>query len=247
LRIPVVRANSVMVCAAAVVGLGACAAGRLSSEPPPGVTLEGAWKLDHGISDDPQKIIDRVRAQLVRRTRNSAAPIDQNRGGRASGRRGTRGAQGDAGAEDRQTQDEGAGAQHGAAGPGGDPLRHSPLMHALLANISRGDFLTVRQTPAQIVLDYGTSVRRFTPGGHSVVSAEGGVADQTSGWKGKEYVVQIKPQMGPGVLERYGLSEDRKHLVVKLHFEGGESPKVDLTRIYDPTAEVAPRVLPTND
>ena len=54
-------ANSVMVCAAAVVGLGACAAGRLSSEPPPGVTLEGAWKLDHGTSDDPQKIIERVR------------------------------------------------------------------------------------------------------------------------------------------------------------------------------------------
>ena len=115
-------------------------------------------------------------------------------------------------------------------------------MHALLENMSRGDFLTVRQTPEQIVLDYGTSVRSFTPGGHSVVSAEGGVADQTSGWKGKEYVVQIKPQMGPRVLERYGLSEDRKHLVLKLHFEGGELPKVDLTRVHDFTDEVAPRV-----
>jgi len=242
-----VRANRVIVCAAAVVGLGGCAAGRLSSEPPPGVTLEGAWKLNHGSSDDPQKIIDRMRAQLIRRTRNSRGSIDENRRGRASGRRATRGAQGDAGAEDRQMEDEEASAQHEAAGPGGDPLRHSPLMHALLANISRGDFLTVRQTPEQIVLDYGTSVRSFTPGGHSVVSAEGGVADQTSGWTGKEYVVQIKPQMGPRVLERYGLSEDRKHLVVKLHFEGGESPKVDLTRVYDFTDEVAPRVLPTND
>jgi len=230
-----------------VVGLSGCAAGRLSAEPPPGVTLEGAWKLNHGTSDDPQKIIERLRAQLIRRTRDSIGAIEQGGGGRTSGRRGTRGAQGDPGAQDRQTEDEGAGAQHGAAGPGGDPLRRSPLMHALLENMSRGDFLTVRQTPEQIVLDYGTSVRSFTPGGHSVVSAEGGVADQTSGWKGKEYVVHIEPQMGPGVLERYGLSEDRKHLVVKLHFEGGESPKVDLTRVYDPTDEVAPRVLPTND
>jgi hypothetical protein len=120
-------------------------------------------------------------------------------------------------------------------------------MHVLMANISRGDFLTVRQTLEQIVLDYGSSVRAFTPGGHSVVSAESGVADQTSGWKGKVYLIEIRPQLGPEVIEQYGLSQDGKHLVVKLHLGGGELPRVDLTRVYDPTTEVAPRALPTND
>src|SRR5882672_6668130 len=134
---------------------------------------------------------------------------------------------------------------HGAARP--DPLLRSPMAQVLRTSIARGDFLTVRQGPGEFALDYGTSQRSFTPGAHSVVSAQSGVADQTSGWKGREYVISVRAQLGPDVTERYGLSADGKHLVAKLHIATEELSAVDLTRVYDPSNETAPRQLPTND
>jgi len=129
----------------------------------------------------------------------------------------------------------------------GDPLRRSPMAHIIEAAAARGDFLTIRQSPTEFVLDYGATRRNFTPGAHSVVSAEGGVGDQTSGWKGREYVIEIRGQAGPDVTESYGLSDDGKHLVQKLHIGSGELPAVALTRVYNPTNETAPRQLPDND
>jgi hypothetical protein len=121
------------------------------------------------------------------------------------------------------------------------------MAHVLLTSIARGDLLTVRQGPGEFAVDYGTWQRSFTPGARSVVSAEGGVADQTSGWKGREYVIQVRAQLGPDVTERYGLSADGKHLVAKLHIATEELSAVDLTRVYDPTNETAPQQRPTND
>jgi hypothetical protein len=121
------------------------------------------------------------------------------------------------------------------------------MMHALTAFLSRSDFLTVRQGPDQIMFDYGVTVRKYTPGGHSVVSSETGVADQNSGWKSKEYVIDIKPQLGPKVTEEYGLSPDGRQLVVKLYIASFDLPKVNLTRVYDPTGQVVPNARPSNE
>jgi hypothetical protein len=128
-----------------------------------------------------------------------------------------------------------------------DPLLHSQMMHVLAAALARGDFLTVRSSAGEVVFDYGTSVRSFTPGQHSVVSAEGGVGDQVSGWSGRDYVITVRAQLGPDVAERYALSADGKHLIEKLHIGPAELPAIDLTRVYDPTSETAPRHLPNND
>ena len=135
-------------------------------------------------------------------------------------------------------------------GPGGhppDPLRYSPMAHIIEASAARGDLLTIRQRPGEFVLDYGTSTRSFTPGAHSVVSAEGGVGDQKSGWQGSAYVIQIKPQNGPSVTEQYALSADGKHLVATLHIAAAELHAITMTRIYSSTAEIAPHQLPTTD
>jgi hypothetical protein len=129
----------------------------------------------------------------------------------------------------------------------GDPLRRSPMAHIIEAAVARGDFLTIRQSSSEFVLDYGATRRSFTPGLHSVVSAEGGVGDQTSGWKGREYVIDIREQAGPEVTESYGLSEDGRHLVQKLHIGEAELPAVTFTRVYNPTNETAPHQVPTND
>ncbi len=236
---PMVRAWGLLVCAAAGATLGGCVGMGLSPEPPAGVSLAGAWKLDHAASDDPQKVLDRMRAQALkimsRRQQTVSAPRPGPRGTMSGPQR------------SEPTADEELAPPPGPGSHRPDPLLRSPMAHIIMRSVARGDFLTVRQTPGALVLDYGTSQRSFTPGGRSVVSAEGGVADQTSGWKGREYVIQIKAQLGPDVTERYGLAADGRQLVEKLHIGAGELPGVNLTRVYIPATESAPRPPPSND
>jgi len=239
----VVRAGRLPAYAAAALALAGCAGAGLSPEPKAGVSLAGAWKLDHAASDDPQKVLDQMRAEalkIIRRQQQlqQAGPPPQ--------RPGMRGGQG--GSQPEPTPDEDPLLTQ--TGPGGhpiDPLQRSPMAHLIVATVERGDFLTIRQSAGEVVFDYGTSQRSFTPGARSVVSAEGGVGDQTSGWKGAEYVIEIKAQLGPVVTDRYGLSADRRQLVEQLHIGAGELPAVNLKRVYNPTSEIAPRKLPTND
>jgi hypothetical protein len=233
-----VRATLVLLCAAATL-LPGCAGPRLGEDAPPGVNLAGAWKLDHHASDDPQKILDHMRAEALKILGRPPQPVlaTPARPGRP----------GQATAQNTDTAADAVLAPPATLGPHFDPLRHSPMAHIIMNSTARGDFLTVRQGPGQFVLDYGTSRRTFTPGQHSVVSTEGGVGDQTSGWKGREYVIEMKGQQGPAVTEEYGLSSDGKLLVAKLHISSAELPAVSLTRVYSPADENAPHQLPTSD
>jgi hypothetical protein len=232
-----VRATLVLLCAAAL--FPGCAGSRLAEEAPAGVNLAGAWKLDHHASDDPQKILDHMRDQALKIMGRPPQPVLATPS--RSGRSGQTGTQNGDTAGDAMLQPP------AVLGPHVDPLKYSPMAHIIMNSSARGDFLTVRQGPGEFVLDYGGSRRTFTPGQHSVVSAEGGVGEQTSGWKGREYVIEVKGQQGPAVTEEYGLSSDGKHLVAKLHVSSAELPAVSLTRVYSPTDENAPHQLPTSD
>ncbi|HTD13371.1 MAG TPA: hypothetical protein VK676_15010 [Steroidobacteraceae bacterium] len=227
-----------VLCLLLVAPLAGCG-GRLAEAPAPGPSLAGAWKLNPTTSDDPQKVIERMRAQALQRMghHEQTAPPQQ-----AATHRGR--AHGAGSAADAQD-----GAQQDVVDPGHhlDPLRNSQMMHVLAAALARGDFLSVRTGAGEVVFDYGTTVRSFTPGQHSVVSAEGGVGDQVSGWSGRDYVISVKAQLGPDLAERYALSADGKHLIETLRIGPAELPVINLTRVYDPTSETAPRHLPTND
>ena len=235
---------SLLACAAAA--LAGCAGGP-KAEAPVGLSLAGIWKLNHASSDDPQQVIAKMRAQALRIiARAGTAPEEAPRGGPGgrAGAGGAGGAQQDA--NPALTPDEPpAGGGHGARRS--DPLQYSPMTHVLKAVLARGDFLTVRQSSEELVFDYGTTARSFTPGAHSVVSAEMGVADQISGWEGREYAIYIKPQLGPNIVDRYGLSADGQRLIEKLRIGPAELPAVALTRVYERTTGTAPRAPPTTD
>jgi hypothetical protein len=241
------KVHAALWAAGVTVTLAACADAP-KAENPAGVMLAGNWKLDHAASGDPQPVIAKMRAEaeriLKRQAAQAAAAADviPPRGG--AGRGGAGGTQ----APDVNPSlgaDEPAGGAHGAPRP--DPLQHSPMMHVLSQVIARGDYLTVRQTSGELTLDFGTVQRSYTPGGRSVVSAEVGVADQTSGWDGHEYVINIRAQWGPNVIERYALSADGTQLIDKVHIGPAELKAVDLTRVYRRTDEPAPRAVPTTD
>jgi len=244
-----VRVALLLGVAAAIAG---CAGGP-KAETPPGVQLAGTWKLNHALGDDPQQVIAKMRAQALKIVARQGAGGEEaqrtgpgRRGGPAGG-----GGAGDAGgARSADTNpafgdDSAAAGGHGAQRP--DVLRYSPMMHALTQVLARGDFLTVRQSSAELVFDYGGTVRSFTPGARSVVSAEMGVADQVSGWDGRDYVVNIKAQLGPNIVDRYGPSADGQRLIEKLSIGPAELPKVNLTRVYERTTETAPRAPHTAD
>ena len=231
---------SLIACAAAA--LAGCA-GSPKAEAPVGISLAGVWKLNHAASDDPQQVIAKMRAQAQKIIARAAA-----RAGMEDSSRGGPGGRGGAQPPDTNpalTPDEPSTGGRSARRP--DPLQYSPMMRALSAVLARGDFLTVRQSSEQLVFDYGTTVRSFTPGAHSVVSAEMGVADQVSGWEGREYAIYIKAQLGPNIQDRYGLSADGQRLTEKLRIGPAELPAVALTRVYERTTETAPRAPPTTD
>lgn len=229
--------------------LAACCAGclgpSLNTVEAPGPSLAGTWKLDSAASDDPQKIIDHMRAEAkakIARMREAPVVTQQRPGRPGSGPGGTGSTAGYNAPEVYDT-----GTPPPGNGPPPDPLRYSPMYHVLTNELARGEYLTVRESPGEFVLDYGNSVRSFTPGVHSVVSAEGGVGDQTSGWDKRAYVIDVKAQQGPNVVQRFALSDDGQHLIEKLRIGPAELSEVNLTRVYDHTTEQAPHKLPISD
>ena len=233
----ITRAAGLSVLCIAGATLGGCAT-SMAVEPPPGFSLAGAWKLDPAASDDPQKILDRMREEAYKIISRGPTP---SYGPPPGARRGN-------------TQDQVSQSNDQdyllAPGPGGqrpDPLQRSPMAHTIMTAVERGEFLTIRQGPGEFVLDYGSTRRSFTPGGHSVVSAEGGVGDQSSGWDGRSYTIVVKEQYGSTVTEQYSLSPDGGQLVEKLHISSAELSGVTLMRVYTPTHDSAPRVTPNTD
>jgi hypothetical protein len=220
-----------------LAGLAGCLSPG-ATEAPAGVNLDGPWKLDRSASDDPQKTLDKLRSYAARDAARRPTSAVQQTG---MGRRGR-------GAQPPTPTSPDADDLSGVSRPtAGDILTHSPAMHALQSFIQHGDYLTVRQGPEHFVLDYGSFGRSFTPGTHSVVSSEMGVADQVTGWKGKSYVIDVKPQVGAATTEEYALSDDKQHLIVKLHVGGSDLPGFDLKQVYARTNEVLPHSMPTND
>jgi len=231
----------------AAAALSGCLGSRLQPESQAGVHIAGIWKLNRSASDDPQKIITALRTEAekkIRRAMNAAPPptVYGGGGGQGQGQGRRRGSGGGSSEPEDMMPPQGLG-----PGFGGDPLRNSPTMHALRDVLNRGDYLTIRQSPDQVSFDYGNFSRSYTPGGRSVVSSETGVADQTSGWNAKQYVINIRPQLGPAMVEEYGLSPDGKQLIVRIQIGPFELQKVNLTRVYDTATGVVPNSGPSID
>ena len=221
----IARAAALLLSASAVAGLCAgCAGERVSADTPAGVVLAGSWRLDPAASDDPQKVFAVMREQATKIINRNAA-IQQAR--IAAG----------AAAPNDVPEDR---------GPHRDPLRHSQMAHVLQEVMTRGEYLIIHQSAEEIVFDYGTSRHSFTPGAHSVVSSENGVADQKSGWNGRSYVIVIKPQMGPEITDSYALAGDGKRIIEKLHIAAYELPQENLTRVYAAAGAAPARQLPSD-
>ena len=155
--------------------LTGCVGSRLTDTAPPGYSLSGTWKLNPARSTDAAQALQQLRTHAMRHSNDAdSAPVVARPGGpRQQGKRG-----------------EGDGLQNMF------PPEPYPIDLSLQQMLLRGgDWLQIEQRDNELVIGNGDTTHSFTPGGQSVVSVPGGVADQRSGWKGKEYVIEIRPQV----------------------------------------------------
>jgi hypothetical protein len=239
----VIRSTALALVALALAACGG-GAGRLKPETPAGVNLAGTWRLNRQASEDPQPMLEKIRQDEMKRMRrymrtaDDDPDLDPYENGTSGERRGPRGGA-ERGTSERSGDDaERVGGRRGR-------FRQLPYEQALGAALS-SDSLKIEQSPTRFAIIRGDDTRSFTPGGESVVSVADGVADQHSGWSGREYVIEVRPQVGPRVIERYGLSADGRQLVEKFTLTDEGWPKLEFTRVYDAGA-LTPRGLPTSN
>jgi hypothetical protein len=249
---PILGPSKIILTVMACLALSSCGSvSRFDPDPSKAVDLSGNWVLDRAASDDLKPVFDKLRPRPAGR-RGEGPPDDgtgddtgpggggQQGGGQSGGgppgggRRSRRGGGG-------QSQPELAYRNNN------DAYTHATVIRMLQADVARADNLTIRQSPERFSLDYGSTVRSFTPGSVSVVSASWGVADQSAGWKGKDFVIHVKPQTGVASMEKFSLSEDGKRLTEELNLGGGDFPSVKLKRVYDHTDSLPSRAVPMSD
>ena len=220
------------------LALAGCSLGRFDPAPAHGTDLTGSWVINHEASEDTSPILAKLRPRQP--PRPDPDPVVDDPTGSQGGQRGggQRGSRSGRGSPPVVQLDQGRAV---------DYYRRMPVVQMLNADIARSEHITIQQTPERLSLDYGVSIRNFTPGQVSVVSAEWGVAYQSSGWKGKDYVIRVKPQSGVYSEETFTLSPDGKRLTEHLRLGGGDYASVELHRVYDRTDRPLPRAAPNID
>ncbi len=231
---------------AVAAGLAGCTGlGRLSEDPPPGVSFAGNWQLDPHASTDSRQALKQIVPPPSRKRRPPSDEGDYpgGSGGDSGGSQGP-GGQGPGG--------QGPGGQGPGGGRGGarytqsgDNPNNIPIDISLQQSLlTGGDYLKIEQRANELVISNGETTRSFVPGELSVVSVPTGVADQSSGWKGKEYWIEIKPQVGPRATEKLRLSDKGDQLTETIDVASeGRVHKLHVVRVYTPTREV-PIIVP---
>ena len=236
-----IRASAVPVCATALIAaalLTGCAGEpRLSSQLPAGVRLAGDWKLDPAHSDDLGKAVEELHAQQAkaaardgRRHSNKGPAAMGGTGGRAAVRK-----------ADRARARRYWKAMSRESAPAGSP--RSSAVDELMSNVPQGDYLRIKVSSSAFTVISGDSTDEYTPGVESDISAVQGDAQQFTGWKGTDYVIDTRPQLGAEIIQTFSLTKDGTlSMTVRL---SGNRIHFTFTRIYDRTTGVTPLAPPT--
>jgi hypothetical protein len=217
-----VASGLVLACLAAALA-GCVGMRRLSEAPPPGFSLAGNWKLDPLQSTDSRKALRELVPPNRKSHRTSTSAAEAGEGSEA---------------EEQGPVRSGRSTGYGGAGFGPE-LNFPPDISLQQSLLAGGDYLRIEQRPNELVVANGETTRSFVPGEKSVISVPSGVADQKSGWKGKQYWIEIHPQVGPRVTEKLLLSDKGDQLIetIDVSSEGRVRP-LHVKRVYSPTREI---------
>ena len=240
--------------ASALALLAGCGAPRLEPDVPTGVNLAGAWRLNRQASADPNALISAIVEKEMKHMRRRPdddyedGEVDDTRssGGGGGGSPGTGGRRrGSTASSDARSAGGGVVPGLGLRPRGGMAAFIRQQYTGALGPLLAGESVVIEQSTDRFMVARGDFRRTYTPGGHSVVSVAEGVADQTSGWKGREYVIDVRPQVGAHLTERYGLTADGQ-LIEKIWLGADGLPKLEFTRVYEKGAPEA-RLVPLSN
>ena len=223
---------------ALAAALAGCMLASVHELPPPNYTIAGVWELNRALSTDEDKAL----AQLQPKPRGDRGP------GRGAGS-----GPGPAGGGDQPAPevindpttdlppvDTSRGGHGGEGwlgnGNGGrnDRNAYRPPLDFQNNALLGGQWLKIRQSDTEVTIANAATTRSFTPGERSVVSVTSGVADQVTGWKGRNFLIQLRPQIGPEVRETYALTPDGRQLLVKITVGSeGRNPALKVDRVYE--------------
>ena len=115
------------------------------------------------------------------------------------------------------------------------------------ALLSGGEYLEIKQHGRVLEVSNGETTETLVAGESSVVSVPEGAADRRSGWKGKQFWVELHPEFGPDATERFRLKQGGKRLVETIDIAGdGRVRRLVVRRVYRPTNSV-PTLLPEDN
>jgi hypothetical protein len=221
-----------------LAGLGGCMMAHVHELPPPNYSLEGVWELNPSLSSDPDKVL--------------AAVQPKPRTGPGSGKGAGQGPAPEV-INDPTTDLPPIDTTPGHEGQAvyryngvNDRYAYRPPLDFQNNALLGGQWLKIRQTETEVSIANAATNRSFTPGEHSVVSVTSGVADQVAGWSGRNFLIQVRPQIGPEVDETYTLSPDGKQLLVKINVASeGKNLAMKATRVYDRSTKDPALLRPT--
>ncbi len=221
------------------LALVGCASQRLSSTAPPGVRLSGNWALDPAASSDIGRAVASLRAQidkaiyLARRARRGRAVEDD-----LPQRRET----------PRGESDEASGGERGqasaAAQSGGPPPPDAGLVQEFLTHVP-GSHLQITLAPGSFSVVSENASQQYSTGVRTAVELDGVSAEQRSGWQGRKYVIDTRPEWGPAITQSYGLAPDGSLVATVLL--SGQGIDTAVTLHYRRTQEAPAALLPNSD
>lgn len=240
---PSLPRRSLYLCATLLFAMSGCA-DQLKATPPHNVPrLAGNWELDAASSESLGTAVEAIQAQLhklLRRGHHGPAagnPVERRH--REGGGFGIPG--------DNRPQE----ASNSIPTPQipkvvvRAPQVGMKLIREFLANVPEGNYLALRIAPGVFTQLTGAGSEQCTPGVLTAVTLGEVAANETCGWRGRAFVVQIRPQYGPTLTEQYELAPNGE-LVLVLRLAGG-GLDVRLTRRYRRTSQSPPIPLPTGD
>jgi hypothetical protein len=210
-----------------LTSLGGCMMSHVHELPPPNYTIEGVWELNPVLSSDPDKVLAAVQPK----------PRTGPGSGRGPGQEGPAPEVINDPTTDLPPIDTTPGHEGQAiyrSNAVNDRYAYRPPLDFQNNALLGGQWLKIHQTDAEVSISNAATNRSFTPGERSVVSVPSGVADQVAGWSGRDFLIEVRPQIGPQVQETYTLSPDGKQLLVKITVASeGRNRAMKLTRVYD--------------
>lgn len=232
------RARLFALCAASLtLILSGCASERLAATAPPGVRLSGNWALDPAASESIALAVAHLQAEISKIAH--AHRVRSGGGFTTNGahriRREGEGTEARGGEREQRTESS---TEALPAAPG------SALVQEFLSNVP-ADQLTIAVTPAVMTVVAANSSQQYTTGVQTAIAWGQISAEQFSGWRGRRYIIDTRPQWGPVLTQSYSLAPNGE-LVVALTLRGS-GIDASLTRRYRRTKRAPPALLPTSD